>query len=58
MVMVFVMKTMFFVNNGFEWLDSDDDGVEDNSDVFPNDPNETMDSDNDDEEIIEGCIPK
>ena len=30
-----------------EWVDSDGDGVGDNSDAFPNDPSETLDTDGD-----------
>ena len=33
--------------NGFEQIDSDGDGVGDNSDAFPNNPSETIDSDGD-----------
>ena len=34
-----------FANNMLEWLDSDDDGVGDNSDLFPFDETETHDDD-------------
>ena len=33
--------------NPYEWLDSDGDGIGDNSDIFPNDPLEWQDTDND-----------
>src|SRR5690606_1544231 len=42
-------KTLTFVENGRPviMVDSDKDGVADNVDAFPHDPNESVDSDND-----------
>ena len=47
MVMVLAITADALPNDPNETLDSDADGVGDNSDAFPNDPNETLDSDAD-----------
>ena len=40
-------EELVYIKDYVGWVDTDDDGVPDDSDAFPNDPNESADTDND-----------